>query len=451
MSKKYEKNWASIDSRPTPEWFDKAKFGIFIHWGIYSVPAFAPKRHQVDSTGLAYAEWYGWHPHEKARFQLQNEFHERVYGKNFKYEDFATVWKAELFDPDKWANLFKRAGAKYVTLVSKHHDAFCLWPSYYSWNWNSMELGPHRNLVKEIMESLDKAGLVRGLYYSLLEWTHPVLRREDPQNADISRYAKEKMIPQLKELVEEFKPQILYTDGEWSYHSDKWQSLDFLEWLLNESSVKDSIAINDRWGYDTRCKHGGYYGTEYGEVNSPAQSEQEALASLANHKWEEIRSVDASFGFNRNEDIEDYLSDYQLIEMLCDIVSAGGNLCLNVGPCADGTIAPIVQERLLSIGDWLNVNGEAIYESQTVKVANLPDYALATQRDGAIYIMIKKYKSEKIQVTCPKFKASNKVTMLGTNAKVDYCSENGKISFTPPRLTVDEMPCKSIYVFKVCD
>ena len=255
MSEKYKKTWESIDSRPVPAWFDDAKFGIFVHWGIYSVPAFAPKRNTVESTGLAYAEWYGWQQHQK--YPPYYDFHKRVYGEDFQYEDFVTQWKAEMFDPKKWAQLFKKAGAKYVTLVSKHHDAFCLWPSYYSWNWNSVELGPHRNIVKEVLEACDEVGIERGLYYSLLEWTHPVLRRPDPENADIARYAVEKMIPQLKELVEEFRPKVLFTDGEWSYPSEQWHSLDFLTWLFNESSVKDEIAINDRWGSDTRCKHGG--------------------------------------------------------------------------------------------------------------------------------------------------------------------------------------------------
>lgn len=447
MAEKYTKSWESIDARPIPSWFDKAKFGIFVHWGIYSVPAYAPKRNTVESTGLAYAEWYGWQQHQK--FAPYYDFHKSVYGKDFQYEDFATQWKAEMFDAKKWAALFKKAGAKYVTLVSKHHDAFCLWPSYYSWNWNSVELGPHRNIVKEVLQACDEAGLERGLYYSLLEWTHPVLRRSDPENADIERYALEKMIPQMKELIETYRPKVLFTDGEWSYPSEKWHSLDFLTWLFNESSVRENIVINDRWGSDTRCKHGGYFGTEYGEVNSGAQSEEESLALLKSRKWEENRSIGASFGFNRNEDIEDYLSENELITLLCDVVSRGGNLCLNVGPCADGTISPIIQERLLQIGAWLDVNGECIYGSRPVTVTGLPDYALATQNNGAVYILCKQYPKKEICVKNEKFSRASTVSLLGSDKKVEFNAKEGEICFCAPVLYVDELPCRCIYVFKI--
>ena len=447
MSEKYKKTWESIDSRSVPAWFDDAKFGIFVHWGIYSVPAFAPKRNTVESTGLAYAEWYGWQQHQK--YPPYYDFHKRVYGEDFQYEDFVTQWKAEMFDPKKWAQLFKKAGAKYVTLVSKHHDAFCLWPSYYSWNWNSVELGPHRNIVKEVLEACDEVGIERGLYYSLLEWTHPVLRRPDPENADIARYAVEKMIPQLKELVEEFRPKVLFTDGEWSYPSEQWHSLDFLTWLFNESSVKDEIAINDRWGSDTRCKHGGYFGTEYGEVNSGAQSEEESLALLKSRKWEENRSIGASFGYNRNEDIEDYLSEYQVIELLADTVAKGGNLCLNVGPCADGTIAPIIQERLLQLGAWLDVNGECIYSSRPAAVENLPAYALSTRRSGNVYILCKQYPREELRLRSDQFTARSRVRLLGSGAAVQHSAAAGEIVFRAPDLRADEMPCNCVWVFKV--
>lgn len=447
MTVKYEKTWESIDSRPIPEWFDDAKFGIFIHWGIYSVPSFAPKRKDVESTGLAYSEWYGWQCHQK--FPPYYDFHKRVYGDGFNYEDFAPQWRAEMFDAEKWAKLFKRSGAKYVTLVSKHHDAFCLWPSYYSWNWNSAEIGPHRNLVKEILDACEKEGLTRGVYYSLLEWTHPVMRRPDPENADISRYAVEKMIPQLKELIEEYRPKILFTDGEWSYSSDKWHSLDFLTWLFNESSVRDEIVINDRWGSDTRCRHGGYFGTEYGEVNSGAQSEEQSLSMLGSRKWEENRSIGASFGFNRNEDIEDYLTERAIIELLCDIVSKGGNLCLNVGPCADGTISPIIQERLLQIGDWLQVNGEAIYGSRKADVVGLPEFAAATQGKDGVYIICKKYPKEAVTVCNERITPASEVSLLGSNARIDFRAENGRVTFKPADLTADELPCRCVYVFKI--
>ncbi len=443
----YEKNWESIDSRPLPEWYDDAKLGIFIHWGIFSVPAYAPRRKDVESTGLAYSEWYGWQIAEK--YPPYYDFHRQVYGENFRYEDFAGQWKAEMFDADKWAQLFKRAGAKYVVMVSKHHDGFCLWPSYYSWNWNSRDIGPHRDLVGELMEAVDRQGLHRGLYYSLLEWFHPVMQAaaDDLANADIPRYAQEKMIPQLKELVETYRPSVLFTDGEWSYDSSKWHSLDFLTWLYNESPVRDRIVANDRWGSDTRGAHGGYLSCEYGEVCSNAMDEQSAQASLTRRKWEECRSIGASFGYNRNEDIEDYLSESELIRLLVDTVSRGGNLLLNVGPCADGTIAPLIQERLTQLGQWMDVNGEAIYGTATARELSLPEGVRATRKKDVTYLFFPRWPREEVRIDG--LQTDCRVTLLGSDAPVDAHYEGSTLVFRAPVLSVDDVPCRHMYTFKV--
>lgn len=445
---KYEKNWESIDSRPLPQWYDEAKLGIFIHWGVYSVPAYAPKRQEVESTGLAFSEWYGWLVWDK--FPPFRRFHDQVYGEKFRYEDFAGQWKAEMFDPDKWAKLFKKAGAKYVVMVSKHHDAFCLWPSYYSWNWNSVDIGPHRDLVGEMMEAVEKNGMRKGLYYSLLEWFHPAMCPEDQKNADVPRFATEKMIPQMKELVERYQPSVLFTDGEWSYPSEKWHSLDFITWLYNQSSVKEDIVINDRWGSDTRGVHGGYLSSEYGEVNSNAVDEDEAQRNLTRRKWEECRSVGASFGYNRNEDVEDYLSECQLIHLLVDTVSRGGNLLLNVGPCADGTIAPLIQERLLQLGDWLEVNGEAIYGTTCIRGKKLPEGVKGTQKGSDTFLFFDHYPKAEVRVGGA-FGENAKVTLLGSGAEVPCRVEADGLVFTPPVLAFDEAPCHCIYTFKIAE
>ncbi len=441
------KTWEQIDARPVPAWFDGAKFGIFIHWGIYSVPAFAPKRADVNSTGLAYSEWYGWQIMQK--FPPYFDHHRRVWGENFRYNDFAGLWKAELFDADKWADLFEKAGARYLTLVSKHHDGFCLWPSEYSHNWNSVDIGPHRDLVGELLDAVERRGIRRGLYYSLLEWDHPVMRVPDVAKADIPKYAVEKMIPQMRELIEGYRPSILFTDGEWSYHSDLWHSRAFLTWLFEESSVRSEIVVNDRWGRDTRGVHGGYLTSEYGEVNSPAIDEDAAHRSFARRKWEECRSIGASFGYNRAEDADDYLSEGELIRLLVSTVARGGNLCLNIGPCADGTIAPIMQERLLQLGAWLRVNGEAIYDTSAGRADGLQEGVFATETKDALYIHCTAYPTREVAVSHPRVAPGAPVSLLGSGAPVEAGSERGRVRFTAPRLTVDEMPCKAVYVFKI--
>jgi alpha-L-fucosidase len=158
------------------------------------------------------------------------------------------------------------------------------------------------------------------------------------------------MFPQFKDAITHLKPSIIFSDGEWELPSADWRSPEVLAWLFNESSVRDEVVIDDRWGKDTRHKHGGYYTTEY------TSGMQQAA-----HAWEESRGMGYSYGYNRNENAGDYRTDRELLMMLIDIVSRGGNLLLDIGPTADGRIPVIMEERLLQIGDWLRPNGEAIY------------------------------------------------------------------------------------------
>ena len=183
----YQAKWDSLDSRPIPAWYPDAKFGIFIHWGVYSVPSW--------SVRGEYAEWY-WHNIEDKAPQLKpwREFHDKTYGANFSYMDFAPQFHAELFDPDQWAQIFKDSGARYIALTSKHHDGFCLWPNKQAdvaWGrpWNAAEVGPKRDLLGELTTAVRKAGLKMGIYYSLYEWYNPIYLK------DRKKYVDEHMFP----------------------------------------------------------------------------------------------------------------------------------------------------------------------------------------------------------------------------------------------------------------
>ena len=189
-----------------------------------------------------------------------------------------------------------------------------------------------------------------GFYYSLYEWYNPLWL------TDKQRYIREHMFPQFKDAVTRYKPAIIFSDGEWELPSTDWHSPELLAWLFNESPVKDDVVINDRWGKETRHHHGGYWTTEY-----------TAGMSGMDHPWEESRGMGFSYGYNRAERLEDYHTGRELVIMLVDIVSRGGNLLLDIGPDADGTIPVIMQERLHQIGDWLSVNGEAIYGTRPWK------------------------------------------------------------------------------------
>ena len=345
----YAPNWASLDSRPTPEWWKDAKFGIFIHWGVYSVPAYTPKGR--------YAEWYLNSLVENDKDGSLKRFHDANF-PNQSYYELADHFTASQFDPDAWAQLFENAGARYVVLTSKHHDGYCLWPSEESnksWGieWNSVGRGPHRDLVGELTNALRKTEVHPGLYYSLYEWYNPIWRQ------DKARYAAEHAMPQLYDLINKYQPEVIWADGDWDATPDEWQSKQFLSWLYNDSPVRDRIVANDRWGSGVRFKHGGIYTPEY-----------QPDMDFEDHDWEESRGMGYSYGYNRAEDAWDYTSSQTLILHLVDKVSRGGNFLLDIGPDAYGQIPPIMQERLLDIGQWLALNGEAIYGTRRWRQAS---------------------------------------------------------------------------------
>jgi len=328
---------------PIPQWWQDAKFGIFIHWGIYSVPSFADHD---------YAEWY-WAHKQGGR---SKEFHDNVYGAEFSYYDFASMFKAEFFNANDWAELFAKAGAKYVVLTAKHMEGFTLWKSdianqLHGRKWNSVDIGPKRDIVAELSKAVKQKDMKMGLYFMLYEAMNPVYQN-DPQEF-IEKYS----IPQFKDLYATYKPSIVWPDGAWQHTSQEYRSVELLNWLLDSLSTDDGLVFNNRWGSD--LSDIGHATTEYTYMLNP-----ESLPDA----WEECRGMGESFGFNRNEKLADYSSSQELILMLVDVVSNGGNLLLNIGPTADGRIPIFMQERLLEIGKWLAINGEAIYGTTKYKI-----------------------------------------------------------------------------------
>ena len=431
QTQQYKPNWESLNQRPTPGWFDDAKFGIFIHWGVYSVPAFADPH---AKGGKAYAEWY-WRS-----MQDKNDptwaFHVRNYGADFHYQDFAGDFKAQLYDPDHWAALFQRAGARYVVLTSKHHEGFCLWPCPGSWNWNSVDVGPHRDLAGDLSKAVVAHGLKMGFYYSLYEWYNP-LYQKDPD-----RYVTERMIPQMKDLVERYKPSLLWTDGEWEHPSSLWRSTEFLAWLFNESPVKDEIAVNDRWGHETRSIDGGFFTSEYGGFV------KKGIVMGPQHKWEENQGIGQSFGYNRMETADDYKTPRELVHLLIDTVALGGNLLLDIGPTPDGRVPVIMQQRLLAMGAWLKVNGEAIYATHPWRVAGESDVRFTT-KGGTVYALAKSWPGRELILNAPKPGPTMKVTLLGSNNTLPWRMEGGKLHVEMPVLTSREMSTPEAFVFRL--
>lgn len=331
----------TIYQRKIPAWFNEAKFGVFIVWGLYSVPGWAPKGQ--------YAEWYG-HNILDAGSPAQ-KYHNRVWGPDFTYDQFVPLFTGEAFDAGAWTSLIKKSGAKYVVTAANYHDGFAMYPTKYSVSkfgdhWNAHDRGPKRDVLGELEAAGNARGLKMGIYYSLYEWWNPLY-----QSGQLEKYAREFLAPKFKEVVTRYQPPVMFLDGEWEHPYQTWHSDELAHWLYTESPVKDQVVVNDRWGW-TRGKYGDYLSSEYGGGDYPPT-----------HPWQEDRGIGNSYGYNRNEDAWDYNSRQTLVRLLSTVCGNGGNLLLDIGPTADGHIPPIMEERLLQMGEWLGKNGAAIYGS----------------------------------------------------------------------------------------
>ena len=421
----YTADWKSLDKRPVADWWQDAKFGIFIHWGPYSVPAYA-------KIGK-YAEWYESDVLGKKGPSFE---HQKAYYGGAPYGNFAADFKARFFDAKKWAQLFKDAGAKYVVLTSKHHDGYALWPSPESPYYNSTVLGSGRDLAKEFADAMKEAGLKRGFYFSLIEFANPLFKAAKNEKR-VKDWARAVNLPQMKELVTRYQPDVVWPDGDWVAGSADWLSEEFLAWLFNESPVKDTVVVNDRWG-SCRGKHGGHYTTEYGNLKRKAGKV---------HPWEECRGIGASFGFNRFETPSHYMSRTKCVETLVQAVSGGGNLLLNVGPDADGIIPPIQQDRILAMGAWLKVNGEAIYGTRKPSEFAEEDRVYTTGKGGTLYAI--DFRLDGQPFTVKGLGKVSSVKLLGSDVKVDYTFADGTLTVKPPLLPVKDQPCEHAWTYGI--
>ncbi|MGP1514735.1 MAG: alpha-L-fucosidase [Bacteroidales bacterium] len=324
-----------------PAWFDSVKLGIMIHFGLYSIPSYSGKEQ--------YAEWFykGLISNDTARINFQK----RVFGTNFSYFDYMQLFKAELFDANQWVDLFKISGAGYIVFSSKHHDGFCLWDTKTT-NKNSMQTPAHRDFLKELKTACKSKNIRFGLYYSLMEWDNPYFNWT-VDSVGLDKYVDKYLIPQFKELVDMYKPSIVFADGDWDFDYKSLRSFEMVNYLTNKVG-KSEVIVNNRWG------KGNPFGFLTPEYSSGIKE--------TFRPWSECRSLARSFGLNRNASLEDYLSAKDLIKHFVQLVSLGGGLMLNVAPASDGHIPLLQQERLVQLGEWLSINGEAIYGSKPYKL-----------------------------------------------------------------------------------
>lgn len=336
----YKPTWESLDARPTPSWYDDAKFGIMIHFGVYSA-----------TIG---SEWF-WMDWKRGMPELV-AYVDTIKHPGFTYQDYANEFKAELFDANEWVDIFEEAGARYVVLTAKHHDGFTLYPSSYSTNWNSIDIGPHIDFLSELSDAIRSSSSMKfGIYYSLYEWFHPLYLKDKSTNGTRNDFVNHKMMPELTEIVQLYAPEIVWSDGDWEMDENYWKSREFLAWLFTNSSVKDDVVVNDRWGRGIMCKHGSYVTCK--DRYNPGV--------IKIKKFENVLSMDRnSWGNSPMSPLENILTTKEVIRELVTTVACNGNLLLNVGPNKEGKIDKIFEDRLMEIGKWLKINGEGIFGSK---------------------------------------------------------------------------------------
>ena len=409
---RYQPTLESLDTHPLPQWYAGAKLGIFIHYGLYSVPGWAPLSHPEHDFLSAdyirnnpYAEWYL----NTLRIpgSPTQAYHREHYGANFGYYDFAPIFNRESkkWKPDEWAAIFREAGARYVVLTSKHHEGFTLWPST---TVNPSPTLPkdrqhaERDIVGELTIAVRKQGLHMGLYYSGgYDWTFntgPIMTAGDylsvqPQSSAYGQYA----FAQIHELIERYKPDLLWNDIGWP------KTGNVLQVEADYYNAVPGGVIDDRFG----IAHADFTSPEY-----------QKLEKISPKKWEECRGLGRSFGYNRAEGEAETIAPADLIALLVDIVSKNGNLLLDVGPEADGTIPPVQMERLKALGAWLKQNGEAIYDTvpwtrAAGKSAEGDDLRFTRKGDDLYVTVLGQPKGQTITVADLPVKPGVVITQLG--------------------------------------
>jgi alpha-L-fucosidase len=458
----YEPTFQSVNQHPLPDWYNAAKFGIFIHWGLYSVPAFAPRKPMDlqallfgDFSGSPYAEWY--------QNSLRIQYHTEKYGANFSYEDFAATFneQSRQWNPDAWGDLFQRAGARYVALVTKHHDGFLLWPSQHL-NPRQPNYHAARDIVGELARSVTARGLKMGYYYSsALDWTFtptPIQNIADLMTSGpADRVYRDYVEHHWKELIDRYEAALLWSD---IGYPPSYNLADLFAYFYNRRAEG---VVNDRW-YQTPTvlrnpigkfvlKQAAQWMAKKGSSNMPQVPHSDYLTTeyfgyeqATAFKWEACRGIGNSFGYNQFETADDYQTAPDLIRLLVDIVSKNGNLLLNVGPRADGSLPAEQVAALEGLGQWLVVNGAAIYGTRPwTRFKDHGDDGAEvryTLNGSTLYATVITLPAAGVlALPAVPIKSGSSVQLLGRDQPIEWAHTGGRfIAHLPPQLSATDLP-----------
>jgi alpha-L-fucosidase len=435
--------------RPLPQWYDDAKFGIFIHWGPYAVPCYAPVDCDMGELMRAgdWAEVFKWSPYTEwylNSWALEGSptaaHHAATYGER-TYASFVEEFRARSGGADvaQWVPLFAQAGARYVVPVTKHHDGFLMWrsgiPNPHREGWMA-----ERDHIAELATAVRTAGLRFGVYYSGgVDWTFKPPPIRDlaglftctPDTSEYEDYAT----AQVQELIERFEPSVLWNDIAWPPHLDPNDIIGHYY-----RAVPDGV-VNDRFNPIAVA-----LGTLHADINTPEYSTPETDGGTpATRKWEVCRGIGRSFGYNRMESEATFPSVDELVWMLVDIVGRGGNLLLNVGPSADGQIPLAQVVRLAALGWWLRVNGDAVYGCRGAGAGTTADGRPVryTVNGDTSYATVKGAPCDTVAFPMGRPAEGSEVRMLGNSRALPHTWRDGELTIHLP----DHLPASPATVF----
>ncbi len=468
----YQPTRESVDRHPVPDWYNDAKFGIFIHWSLSCVPAFAPadkgdileilrnRGARAMFANQPYSEWYL--NSIRIKGSPAYEYHLKTYGADFDYYRFADDFNAALpsWNPAAWADLFERVGARYVVLVTKHHDGFLLWESEHL-NPARPDLHASRNVVGELTEEVRSRGMRMGFYYSSpYDWTFTHKPITDlatslaryPASDEYRKYATSHWL----ELIDRYDPSVLWSDIGYP------DGVNINEIFAHFYNKTPEGVVNERWGQASRWlramarvpglkQYINHSATKLwlSGVTSPSgvhhdfvTPEYTSFSEIREEKWESVRGIGKSFGYNRQEAPEDFLSVPELVRLLVDVVSKNGNLLLNVGPKPGGEIPEVQIDRIKGVGEWLSVNGEAIYgtrpwERAEGRASGGIDVRF-TSKNGSLYaILVRAPAEERVAIESLKATAGTRVELLGREGLLKWDQAGGSLKVNLGRRAPD--------------
>jgi alpha-L-fucosidase len=415
-------------------WWRDARFGMFIHWGLYAVPAGIYEGEPVGGIG----EW------------IMNSAQIPV----AEYEQYAEQFNPVRFDATEWVRIAKDAGMKYIIITSKHHDGFALWDSEVS-EYDIVDATPFgRDVLRELAEAAEREGIRLGFYHSIMDWHHPdaqaphypTYNTSEKRNPNFPSYVEGYLIPQVEELVTGYDPAVLWFDGEWI---PEWTHEMGLDMYTMVRSLKPDILVNNRVDKGRQGMQGmNRTDQQYaGDFGTP---EQEILEGTSTFDWESCMTMNDTWGFKSTDD--HWKSAETLIHNLVDIVAKGGNYLLNVGPTAEGLIPAASVERLREMGDWMDVNGEAIYGSRLWEHYEDGETIRYTSANGYVYAVSLGWPGRQLTLHHVQPESGSEIHLLGYQEPLAWTFDAGEgLTITLPDELQDarSRPSRYAYPFRI--